>query len=107
MSAFLQNNQTVKCECTITNVGYTIFESTMSPKYIEYYNIHEWKTKSIFQLTEVYKSPQFISLMIHHGLATFLHRLYDINPPIIYKNYRSWFMAFEHLIVYLIIFIGK
>ena len=33
MSAFLQNNQTVKCECTITNVGYTIFESTMSPKY--------------------------------------------------------------------------
>ena len=62
------------------------FKVLWAPKndlFIEYYNIHEWKTKPIFQLTEVYKSPQFTSLMIHHGLATFLHRLYDINPPII------------------------
>ena len=43
MSAFLQNNQMVKCEYTITNVGYAIFESTMSPKYVELHrlmNIH-------------------------------------------------------------------
>ena len=87
------------CVKVIMFISWILFKGNMIIDYPVHRHYNEWIIKLICQLIEVYKSPQFISFIIHHSLATFLHRLYDINPPIIYVNYRSWFMAIEHFIV--------